>query len=74
MVGVVLMIFSATWAAEDRLRHVWVVGPPGVGKSTLLANMICHDMHHGEPVIVIDGRGDLASMCSTASHRTGSTM
>ncbi|RZS30516.1 hypothetical protein EV193_11636 [Herbihabitans rhizosphaerae] len=26
--------------AEDRLRHVWAVGPTGVGKSTLLGNMI----------------------------------
>jgi hypothetical protein len=44
---------------EDRLRHVWVAGPTGVGKSTLLANLITYDIHRGDPVIVIDAGGDL---------------
>jgi type IV secretory pathway TraG/TraD family ATPase VirD4 len=43
----------------DRLRHVWVAGPTGVGKSTLLANLINYDIHRGDPVIVIDAGGDL---------------
>ena len=44
---------------EDRLRHLWIAGPTGVGKSTLLANMISHDIHRGHGVIAIDARGDL---------------
>jgi hypothetical protein len=43
----------------DRLRHTWVVGPTGVGKSTLLGNLIVQDMQRGDAVIVIDARGDL---------------
>lgn len=46
---------------EDRLRHVWTVGPTGVGKSTLLANMITQDTRAGDGVVVIDARGDLAA-------------
>lgn len=46
-------------AREDRLRHLWVAGPTGVGKSTLLANLIGYDIHRGDPVIVIDAGGDL---------------
>jgi Type IV secretion-system coupling protein DNA-binding domain len=44
---------------EDRLRHLWMIGPTGVGKSTLLANLISYDIHRGHPVIAIDARGDL---------------
>jgi len=44
---------------DDRLRHLWVAGPTGVGKSTLLANLIGYDIHRGDPVIVIDAGGDL---------------
>lgn len=44
---------------EDRLRHLWIAGPTGVGKSTLLANMISYDIHRGHAVIAIDARGDL---------------
>ncbi len=44
---------------SDRLRHTWIVGPTGVGKSTLLANLIIQDMHANDAVIVIDARGDL---------------
>ncbi len=42
----------------DRLRHLWIAGPTGVGKSTLLANLISYDIHRGHGVIAIDARGD----------------
>jgi Holliday junction resolvasome RuvABC ATP-dependent DNA helicase subunit len=41
------------------LRHLWIAGPTGVGKSTLLANLISHDIHRGYGLIAIDARGDL---------------
>lgn len=46
---------------DDRLRHLWVAGPTGVGKSTLLANLISYDINWGDPVIVIDAGGDLVT-------------
>jgi hypothetical protein len=45
--------------ASDRLRHIWVLGPTGVGKSTLLANLIVQDMQAGRAVLVLDPKGDL---------------
>jgi hypothetical protein len=48
-------------ARADRLRHLWMLGPPGVGKSTLLANLASYDIHSGDGLIVIDARGDLVA-------------
>ena len=45
----------------DRLRHLYVVGPVGVGKSTLLANLAVQDMEHGDGLALIDPKGDLAA-------------
>jgi len=45
----------------DRLRHVWVAGPTGTGKTTLLANMIGYDIHAGHGVVVVDASGSLVS-------------
>lgn len=45
----------------DRLRHLYVVGPVGVGKSTLLANLAVQDMAHGDGLALIDPKGDLAA-------------
>lgn len=44
---------------RDRLRHSWIIGPTGAGKSTLMGNLIVQDMQRGDAVIVIDARGDL---------------
>lgn len=44
---------------QDRLHHLWIAGPTGVGKSTLLANLISDDVHRGYAIIAIDARGDL---------------
>jgi hypothetical protein len=38
----------------DRLRHVWVAGPTGTGKTTLLGNMSLHDINAGHGVVVVD--------------------
>ena len=45
---------------DDRRRHVYVVGKTGVGKSTLLENMIIADIRAGRGVGVIDPHGELA--------------
>lgn len=43
----------------DRLRHCWILGPTGVGKSTLLSNLIVQDMQAGRAVVALDPKGDL---------------
>lgn len=44
----------------DRRRHIYVIGKTGMGKSTLLENMIFSDIMAGRGVGVIDPHGDLA--------------
>lgn len=46
-------------APPDALQHLHVLGPTGVGKSTLLLNLIIQDVAAGRGVIVIDPKGDL---------------
>lgn len=46
-------------SARDGLRHMWAMGPTGVGKSTLLENMALNDIEAGRGVVVIDPKGDL---------------
>jgi len=45
---------------HDRQRHVYVVGQTGMGKSTLLLNMLVQDIRRGKGVALIDPHGDLA--------------
>jgi hypothetical protein len=45
----------------DRLRHLWVCGPTGTGKTTLLANMALHDIRAGQGAVVVDAGGALIS-------------
>ena len=44
----------------DRRRHVYIIGKTGMGKSTLLENMIHADILAGKGVGVVDPHGDLA--------------
>jgi len=44
----------------DRRRHIYIIGKTGMGKSTLLENMIYSDIMSGKGVGVIDPHGDLA--------------
>ncbi|MFT3787355.1 MAG: type IV secretion system DNA-binding domain-containing protein [Tepidisphaeraceae bacterium] len=47
-------------SAEERRRHVYVIGKTGAGKSTLLRNMLVQDIEAGRGVGLIDPHGDLA--------------
>ncbi len=45
---------------EDRLRHMYVIGKTGMGKSTLLENMAIQDIQNGEGVAYLDPHGSTA--------------
>lgn len=45
--------------AEDRRKHMYIIGKTGTGKSTLVANMVISDIRNGKGVCVIDPHGDL---------------
>ena len=44
---------------EDRLRHLYVIGASGTGKSVLMAQMALQDIAAGHGCCVIDPHGDL---------------
>lgn len=44
---------------DDRRRHMYVIGKTGMGKSTLLENMIVQDIRAGRGLTVVDPHGDL---------------
>jgi hypothetical protein len=44
---------------EDRLRHVFVMGMTGTGKSTFLENLVVQDIIAGKGLALIDPHGDL---------------
>jgi len=46
--------------ADDRRRHMYMIGKTGMGKSTILENMIVEDIRAGKGVAVVDPHGDLA--------------
>lgn len=48
-----------TLGPDQRIRHTYVIGASGTGKSTLLLNMVIQDIEHGEGVGVLDPHGDL---------------
>ncbi len=48
--------------ANDRTRHVYVIGKTGMGKSTLLENMAVQDIQNGEGMCFIDPHGKSADL------------
>ena len=44
---------------KDRRSHMYLIGKTGMGKSTLMENMIYSDLLKGEGLAVIDPHGDL---------------
>ncbi|MFA7244395.1 MAG: hypothetical protein WC080_03860 [Patescibacteria group bacterium] len=45
---------------EDRLRHIYMIGKTGVGKTVLFENMIMQDIREGRGVAYLDPNGDAA--------------
>jgi hypothetical protein len=45
---------------DDRRRHMYVVGKTGMGKTTLLENMVLNDIYAGHGVGLVDPHGDFA--------------
>ena len=58
-------------SAEDRLRHLYVIGQTGTGKTSILKNMIVQDIQNGEGVCFIDPHGsDIEDiMANIPEHR-----
>lgn len=56
----------------DRRRHMYIIGKTGMGKTTLLENMIFSDIQSGKGVGVVDPHGDLAERVIdfVPAHRT----
>src|ERR1700741_2164545 len=43
---------------QDRLRHMYMIGKTGVGKSTVFQNMALQDIHNRNGVCFIDPHGE----------------
>lgn len=48
--------------SKDRLKHVYVIGKTGMGKSTLLENMAVQDIKSGEGMVFVDPHGKTADL------------
>lgn len=48
---------SIFWERESRVRHMYVIGQTGTGKSVFLQNMIVQDIKNGEGLCFIDPHG-----------------
>jgi CxxC-x17-CxxC domain-containing protein len=57
--------------ADDRRRHMYIIGKTGMGKTNLLENLVIQDIQHGHGVAFIDPHGDTAEKLIKAipSHR-----
>ena len=58
-------------SVTDSLRHTYVLGPSGVGKSTLLGHLIERDMEDGRALVVIEPKADLIAyvLAHVPAHR-----
>ncbi len=45
---------------DDRRRHIYIIGKTGMGKTTMLENMVFSDLVNGHALAVIDPHGDFA--------------
>lgn len=47
---------------DDRRKHMYIIGKTGMGKSTLLENMVIQDIQRGHGVAYVDPHGDTVEM------------
>src|SRR5581483_10725032 len=47
---------------EDRLKHMYIIGKTGMGKSTMLENMAIQDIQNGEGFAFLDPHGKTAEL------------
>jgi len=45
---------------DDRRRHMYIIGKTGMGKTTMMENMVLHDIYAGHGVGIVDPHGDFA--------------
>jgi hypothetical protein len=45
---------------DDRRRHMYIIGKTGMGKSTVMENMMLSDIYNGRGVGLVDPHGDFA--------------
>lgn len=45
---------------DDRRRHMYVIGKTGMGKTTLMENMVLSDIYNGHGLGIVDPHGDFA--------------
>ena len=46
--------------ADDRRRHMYIIGKTGMGKSTVMENMVVEDIRAGRGVALVDPHGEFA--------------
>lgn len=54
---------------RDALRHTWVIGPNGVGKSTLLLNLIKNDLEADRPIVLIEPKDLIADLLARVPEK-----
>ncbi len=52
--------------ADDRRRHMYVIGKTGMGKTNLIQNMAIQDIQNGKGVAIVDPHGEFAEACLRA--------
>jgi DNA helicase HerA-like ATPase len=55
----------------DRLSHLYIIGKTGVGKTTLLENLIMQDISAGRGCALIDPHGDLVERVARRVPQAG---
>ncbi|WP_369044669.1 type IV secretory system conjugative DNA transfer family protein [Sinomonas sp. P10A9] len=51
-------------SAADSTRHVWTMGPTGVGKSSLLLHLLIGDMEAGRGIVVVEPKDLIRDLLS----------
>ena len=64
---------SVRLTKEDRLRHLYIIGQTGTGKSVTMTNMMVQDMEDGKGFAAIDPHGELIEQVleRVPAHRAG---